>query len=145
ASALMHGGPGPQGLDSAQAALTARAAQLDLAATSVRAARDLVAHSWESGAADAALAQLGKLESRYEGLATDARQLAGQGRVLASNFQRTLVQMPTPQQFEDTTARLNAAIAANQIPGNQGRATPAVRHFQQQLATLEGQGRTLFT
>jgi PPE family len=145
ASALIHGGPGPQGLHAAQAALNARAVQLDLAATSVRATRDLVAHSWESTAADAALAQLGTLESRYERLATDARQLAGHGQVLAANFQNTALQMPTQLEFDDTTARLQAAMAANSIPGNQGAARQAINYYNQKLAALEGQGRTAFT
>ncbi|MEX3657472.1 hypothetical protein ABFW09_32830, partial [Mycolicibacterium fortuitum] len=75
---VVHGGPGPQGLDDAATALKALAGQLEQAATTVRSGRSQAASSWSSDAADNADNHLSGLERRYQDHAEQARTGASQ-------------------------------------------------------------------
>jgi PPE family len=133
-AAVIHSGPGPQGVLAMAAQLEGTAADLDAAATSVSAAGALAADSWTSDAADAAGQHLVTLQSDYTEQATQARALAQQLRAHADDFSRAKAQIPPPQRFADLEARLLAAYAANAHPTSMGRYTQTITDLQYALA-----------
>lgn len=134
ASELIHGGPGPAGLQSAAAMLESTAEGLDQAAATVRAARSETEHSWDSDAAEQASDQLIRLESDFIRTATHARTIAQQARNQVDNFQRATAEIPPPSLFDDLQRRLMVANAANAQPGSLGRYAPVIAALQQELA-----------
>ncbi|HTQ22065.1 PPE domain-containing protein, partial [Mycobacterium sp.] len=148
AAELIRGGPGPQapqGLDATALALDTRAGRLDQASALVLAAREQLEHSWQSPAAEAARAQLTGLASRYARLATDARHLAGTARALAGAFRTTEPRMPDLYEWNQTIARLQAALAVNASPASFGTQGPTIRQLNMKLAAYERDSRTNFT
>jgi hypothetical protein len=133
-SAVIHSGPGPQGVLAVAALLEGAAKDLDEAATSVSAAGALTADSWASDAADAAGEQLVGLENTYTGQASQARALAQHLRTHADDFSRAKAQIPPPQRFADLETRLQAAYAANAHPTSMGRYTKTITDLQYTLA-----------
>jgi hypothetical protein len=133
-SAVIHSGPGPQGVLAVAAQLEGAARDLDEAATSVSAAGSLAADSWASDAADAAGEHLVGLENTYTEQASQARVLAQQLRTHADDFSRAKAQIPPPQRFADLEARLQAAYAANAHPTSMGRYTKTITDLQYTLA-----------
>ncbi len=87
-SAVVHSGPGTQGLLAIAGLLDTQAAELEQAAATVRAAGSETTSSWNSGAAEAAEAHLVGLESSYSDQAIQARSLASQMRGHADDFAR---------------------------------------------------------
>jgi hypothetical protein len=133
-AAVIHSGPGPQGVLAAAAALERAANDLDEAATSVSASGALTADSWSSAAARAAEHHLVELENTYTEQASQARTLARQLRTHADDFSRAKAQIPPPQRFADLEARLRAAYAANAHPTSMGRYTQQIADLQYALA-----------
>jgi hypothetical protein len=133
-AAVIHSGPGPQGVLAVAALLERAAKDLDGAATSVSAAGALAADSWASDAADAADRHLASLESAYTEQASQARALAQQLRTHADDFSRAKAHIPPPQRFADLEARLQAAYAANTHPTSIGRYTQTIADLQYALA-----------
>lgn len=133
-AALMHGGPGPQALESASRALDVHAAQLDSAAQSVRTARWTSEQSWDSSASRQASAHLATLESAYSRHAERARALSRVAGTQANNFRQARSAIPKPEHFADLEQRLRAASAANAAPGSQGRYTAMITKLQTDLA-----------
>ena len=119
-AALMHGGPGPEALETAARALDTHAAQLDSAAQSVRTARWTSEQNWESSAAQKASAHLVTLESTYTRHAEQARALSRDASTQATNFRQARAATPKPEYFAELEQRLRAASSANAAPGSQG-------------------------
>lgn len=133
-AAVVHGGPGPQGLDDAAAALNALAGQLDQAAATVRSGRSQAASSWSSDAADTADSHLSGLERRYQDHAEQARTGASQASTQAANFRQFKADTPEPSVFTDLERRLYAANKANAQPGSMGRYSATIAELQTKLA-----------
>jgi hypothetical protein len=133
-AAVIHSGPGPQGVLAVAVQLEGAAKDLDEAATSVSAAGAQAADSWASDAAVAAGERLLSLESDYTEQASQARALAHQLRTHADDFSRAKTQIPPPQRFADLEARLQAAYAANAHPTSMGRYTQTITDLQYTLA-----------
>ena len=133
-SAIMHAGPGPQALQLAAGELDSRAAQLEHAADTVRAARVGAEQSWQSAAADVASTHLQALESTYTRQASHARSLSREARAQVDNFMRAKSQIPDPQVFVDIEHRLLAAYAANAHPTSRGKYAPVIAELEQALA-----------
>lgn len=144
ASALIHGGPGADGFDSAATALANHAADLERSADQVRAARNTSESSWSSSAADTAQSHLHRLEADYISQAESARRLAQQFRAHADDYRRTKSAMPTPQVFDTLTQRLKMAVAANNTPPTVGRYGPAITALQGQLAEANHTAMTAY-
>jgi hypothetical protein len=145
-SAVVHSGPGPQGLLMTAGMLDTQAVELEQAAASVRAASSETTSSWSSGAAEAAEAHLVDLESSYSDQATQARSLASQMRGHADDFARAKAVIPPPQVFDDLQRRLQAAYAANAHPASMGRFSGQIADLQYKLGAanhdaLDGYGR----
>ena len=136
---LIHGGPGPTGLENAAALLRTHASQLDQAADSIRSARRQIGASWSSGAADAAQRHLVTLEVSYAGHADHARILAQHASTQADNFRRATNQIPPPEAFDDLGRRLVAAVRANSAPGSGGRFSGVVAKYTADLAAANTQ------
>lgn len=133
---VIHAGLGPEGLHAAATELDSRAAQLDLAADTVRTARSQTEGSWQSAAADRAVSRLQTLESDYVAHATQARSLSRHARVHAESFTRARTQIPTPEEFADVENRLLAAYAANAHESSLGRYSETVTRWQLALAAM---------
>jgi hypothetical protein len=133
-AAVIHSGPGPQGILAVASALERVASDLDEAATSVSASGALAADNWASAAAEAAEDHLVRLEHAYTEQASQARTLARQLRTHADDFSRAKAQIPPPQRFADLEARLQAAYAANAHPTSMGRYTQQIADLQYALA-----------
>jgi hypothetical protein len=144
-AALMHGGPGPEPLETAARALDAHAAQLDSAAQSVRSARWTSEQSWESSASQKASAHLATLESTYTRHADQARALSRDASTQATNFRQARASTPKPEYFAELEQRLRAASAANAAPGSQGRYTAMITKLQTDLATAHQQAVNSYT
>lgn len=142
-AALMHGGPGPEALESAAQALNAHAAQLDSAAQSVRSARWTSEQNWDSSAAAQASTHLATLESTYTRHADQSRALSRDATMQANNFRQARANIPTPQYFTELEQRLRAAAAANANSG--GRYTAAVTKLQTDLAAAHQQAVSSYT
>ncbi|ULN44704.1 PPE domain-containing protein (plasmid) [Mycolicibacterium crocinum] len=142
-AALMHGGPGPEALETAAQALNAHAAQLDSAAQSVRSARWTSEQNWDSSAADQASTHLAALESTYTRHADQSRGLSRDATVQANNFRQARANIPTPQHFADLEQRLRAAAAHNAQSG--GRYTAVVAQLQSELAAAHQQAINSYT
>ena len=145
-SAVVHSGPGTQGLLAVAGLLDTQAAELEQAAATVRAAGSETTSSWSSGAAEAAEAHLVGLESSYSDQAIQARSLAGQMRGHADDFARAKAVIPPPRVFDDLQRRLQAAYAANAHPASMGRFSGQIADLQHKLAAanhdaLDGYGR----
>jgi hypothetical protein len=138
-SALMHGGPGPEALESASRALDVHAEQLDSAAQTVRTARWTSEQNWESSASQQASAHLATLESTYSRHADHARALSRQAGTQADNFRQARSSIPKPEHFTDLEQRLRAASAANAAPGSRGRYTAMITKLQTDLAAAHQQ------
>ncbi|SBS78127.1 PPE protein [uncultured Mycobacterium sp.] len=136
-AALMHGGPGPEALETAAQALNAHASQLDSAAQSVRSARWTSEQNWDSAAADQAGTHLAALESAYTRHADQSRTLSRDATGQANNFRQARANIPTPQHFTELEQRLRAAAAANANSG--GRYTATVTKLQTDLAAAHQQ------
>lgn len=136
---LIHGGPGPEGLDAAATLLATHADQLDQAAERLRSARWQADASWDSGAAEAATTHLVGLESEYTDQAAQARELAQHATTQAANFRRAKSQIPTPEHFENLERGLRYASQANANPANMGRYAPVVAKYQTELAAANSQ------
>lgn len=134
ASALIHGGPGADGFDTAATILAHHAADLERSADQVRAARNTSESSWASSAADTVQSHLHRLEADYVAQAESARRLAGQFRAHADDYRRTKAAIPTPQTFDTLTQRLKMAVAANNTPPTVGLYGPSIAALQGQLA-----------
>ena len=134
---LMHGGPGPEALETAAQALNAHAAQLDSAAQSVRSARWTSEQNWDSSAADQASTHLATLESTYTRHADQSRALSRDATVQANNFRQARANIPTPEHFADLEQRLRSAAAHNAKSG--GRYTAVVAQLQSELAAAHQQ------
>ena len=133
-AAVIHSGPGPQGVLTVAARLEGAATDLDEAASSVSAAGVLASDIWASEAADAAGRHLLSLENDYTEQASRARAVAQQLRTHADDFSRAKAQIPPPQRFADLEARLQAAYAANAHPTSMGRYTKTIADLQYALA-----------
>jgi hypothetical protein len=133
-AAVIHSGPGPQGVLAVAALLDSAAEDLDSAATTVSAAGVQTAQSWTSDAADAAGEHLARLENSYTGQSSLARGLAQQLRGHADDFARAKAQIPPPQHFADLEARLRAAYAANAHPTSMGCYPKTITDLQLALA-----------
>ena len=144
-AALMHGGPGPEPLETAARALDAHAAQLDSAAQSVRSARWTSEQSWESSASQKASAHLATLESTYTRHAEQARALSRDASTQATNFRQARAATPKPEYFAELEQRLRAASSANAAPGSQGRYTAMITKLQTDLATAHQQAVNSYT
>ena len=144
ASALIHGGPGADGFDTAATVLANHAADLERSAAQVRAARNTAESSWESSAADTAQSHLHRLEADYSTQAESARRLAQQFRAHADDYRRTKAAMPTPQTFDTLTQRLKMAVAANNTPPTVGMYGPAIAALQGQLAEANHTAMTAY-
>jgi hypothetical protein len=144
ASELIHGGPGPAGLQGAAALLDATAESLDQAAATVRAARSESEQSWDSEAAAHASDSLAHLASHYTRNASHARMMARQARVQADNFVRARAQMPPVSVFDDLDRRLTAASAANVQPASFGRYSPVIAKLQKDLAAANQEALNAF-
>jgi hypothetical protein len=142
-AALMHGGPGPEALETAAQALNAHAAQLDSAAQSVRSARWTSEQNWDSSAADQASTHLATLESTYTRHADQSRALSRDATVQANNFRQARANIPTPQHFADLEQKLLAAAAHNAQSG--GRYTAVVAQLQSELAAAHQQAINSYT
>lgn len=142
-AALMHGGPGPEALETAAQALNAHAAQLDSAAQSVRAARWTSEQNWDSSASDQASTHLATLESTYTRHADQSRALSRDATVQANNFRQARANIPTPQHFADLEQRLRSAAAHNAQSG--GRYTAVVAQLQSELAAAHQQAINSYT
>lgn len=142
-AALMHGGPGPEALETAGQALNAHAAQLDSAAQSVRSARWTSEQNWDSAAAAQASTHLATLESTYTRHADQSRALSRDATVQANNFRQARANIPTPQYFTELEQRLRAASTANANSG--GRYTAAVTKLQTDLAAAHQQAVSSYT
>ena len=145
-SAVVHSGPGTQGLLAVAGLLDTQAAELEQAAATVRAAGSETTSSWSSGAAEAAEAHLVGLESSYSDQAIQARSLASQMRGHADDFARAKAVIPPPRVFDDLQRRLQAAYAANAHPASMGRFSGQIADLQHKLAAanhdaLDGYGR----
>jgi hypothetical protein len=140
---LVHGGPGPEALQSAALALNTHASQLDSAAQSVRSARWTSEQNWDSPAAQQASTHLATLESTYTRHAEQSRALSRDATVQANNFQQARANTPTPQYFADLEQRLRAAAAANANSG--GRYTATVTKLQTDLAAAHQQAVNSYT
>ncbi len=136
-AALMHGGPGPEALETAAQALNAHASQLDSAAQSVRSARWTSEQNWDSAAADQASTHLAALDSAYTRYADQSRTLSRDATGQANNFRQARAKIPTPQHFTELEQRLRAAAAANANSG--GRYTATVTKLQTDLAAAHQQ------
>lgn len=141
---VVHGGPGPQGLDDAAATLKALAGQLDQAATTVRSGRSQAASSWSSDAADNADNHLSGLERRYQDHAEQARTGASQASTQAANFRQLQADTPQPSVFTDLERRLHAANVANAQPGSMGRYSATITELQTKLADANRKAITAF-
>ena len=135
-SAIMHSGPGPQALQMAAGQLDSRAAELEQAADTVRAARVGAEQSWQSGAADVASTHLQTVESTYTRQASHARSLSREARAQVDNFMRAKSQIPDPQVFVDLEHRLLAAYAANAHPTSRGKYAPVIADLEHALAAI---------
>ena len=135
-ASLVHGGPGPEALDTAARALATHASQLDSAAQSVRSARWTSEQNWDSSAAQQASTHLSTLESTYARHADQSRALSQDATVQANNFRQVRANTPPPEHFADLERRLQAA-AANTRSG--GRYTAAVTKLQTDLAAAHQQ------
>ena len=144
-AALMHGGPGPEALETAARALDIHAAQLDSAAQSVRTARWTSEQNWESSAARKASAHLVTLESTYTRQAEQARALSRDASTQATNFRQARAATPKPEYFAELEQRLRAASSANAAPGSQGRYTAMITKLQTDLATAHQQAVNSYT
>lgn len=144
-AALMHGGPGPEALETAASALDAHAAQLDSAAQSVRTARWTSEQNWESSASQKASAHLATLESTYTRHADHARALSRDASTQATNFRQARAATPRPEYFAELEQRLRAASAANAVPGSLGRYTTMVTKLQTDLAAAHQQAVNSYT
>jgi len=144
-AALLHGGPGPEPLETAARALDAHAAQLDSAAQSVRTARWTSEQSWESSASQQASAHLATLESTYTRHADHARALSRDASTQATNFRQARASTPKPEYFAELEQRLRAASAANAAPGSMGRYTAMITKLQTDLATAHQQAVNSYT
>lgn len=144
ASALIHGGPGADGFDSAATVLAHHAADLERSADQVRAARNTADSSWDSSAADTAQSRLHRVEADYITQAESARRLAQQFRAHADDYRRTKTAMPTPQVFDTLTQRLKMAVAANNTPPTVGLYGPAIAALQGQLAEANHNAMTAY-
>lgn len=144
ASALIHGGPGADGFDTAATVLAQHAADLERSADQVRAARNTSESSWVSSAADTAQSHLHRLEADYITQAEAARRLAQQFRAHAEDYRRTKAAMPTPQVFDTLTQRLKMAVAANNTPPTVGLYGPAITALQGQLAEANHTAMTAY-
>jgi hypothetical protein len=133
-AAVIHSGPGTQGVLAVAAELESVARDLDQAASSVSAAGVLAADSWASDAADAADVHLVGLVNSYTEQASQARALAQQLRMHADDFARAKAEIPPPERFADLEARLHAAYAANAHPTSMGRYTQTIVGLQYALA-----------
>jgi hypothetical protein len=133
-AAVIHSGPGPQGVLAVAGLLEGAATDLDEAATSVSAAGAQAADRWASDAADTAGQHLVGLENDYTEQASKARALAQQLRAHADDFSRAKAQIPPPQRFADLEARLQAAYAANAHPTSMGHYTQTIADLQYALA-----------
>lgn len=131
---VVHGGPGPQSLDDAAAALKAFAGQLDQSADTVRSGRSQAASSWSSDAADNADNHLSGLQRRYQDHAEQARTGASQASTHAANFRQLQADTPEPSVFTDLERRLYAANKANAQPGSMGRYSATIADLQAKLA-----------
>ena len=145
-SAVVHSGPGTQGLLAVAGLLDTQAAELEQAAATVRAAGSETTSSWSSGAAEAAEAHLVGLESSYSDQAIQARALASQMRGHADDFAQAKAVIPPPRVFDDLQRRLQAAYAANAHPVSMGRFSGQIADLQHKLAAanhdaLDGYGR----
>lgn len=140
---LMHGGPGPEALESAALALDTHASQLDSAAQSVRSARWTSEQNWDSSAAQQASTHLAALESTYTRHAEQSRALSRDATVQANNFRQARANTPTPQYFAELEQRLRAASAANANSG--GRYTVMVTKLQTDLAAAHQQAVNSYT
>ncbi|MFV8054970.1 PPE domain-containing protein [Mycobacterium sp. 48b] len=141
---VVHGGPGPQGLDDAATALKALAGQLEQAATTVRSGRSQAASSWSSDAADNADNHLSGLERRYQDHAEQARTGASQASAHAANFRQFKADTPQPSVFTDLERRLYAANNANAQPGSMGRYSATITELQTKLADANRKAITAF-
>ena len=133
-AALMHGGPGPQGLLAAASRVDAAATELDQAAAAMQGSGSAVARAWESAAATAAQTHLLDLRSSYSSQASRARSLASQIRSHVEDFARARAQTPPPAVFADLERRLQVAYAANAHPATLGRFSAQIAELQQALA-----------
>lgn len=140
---LMHGGPGPEALETAAQALNTHAAQLDSAAQSVRAARWTSEQNWDSSAAEQASTHLATLESTYTRHADQARALSRDATVQANNFRQARANIPTPQHFAELEQNLRAAAAHNALSG--GRYTAVVKQLQSELAAAHQKAINSYT
>ena len=140
---LVHGGPGPEALDTAARALATHASQLDSAAQSVRSARWTSEQNWDSSAAQQASTHLSTLESTYTRHADQSRALSQDATVQANNFRQVRANTPPPEHFADLERRLQAAAAANAKSG--GRYTAAVTKLQTDLAAAHQQAVSSYT
>jgi hypothetical protein len=138
-AAVIHSGPGPQGVLTVAGLLEGAAIDLDEASTSVSAAGALAADSWTSDAADAAEQNLVGLENNYTEQASQARVVAQLLRTHADDFSRAKAQIPPPQRFADLEARLQAAYAANAHPTSMGRYTQTIADLQYALAAANNE------
>ena len=142
ASELIHGGPGTASLQAASAALSTLAADLDDSAARTRQARSIAHDSWTSPSADVADDHLSSIESSYAAYGTHARAIATNINYFADRFERTKATIPPPQTFTDIEGRVQNAEALNRQSG--GMYTPAVVHWQTQLANAHHQALTRY-
>lgn len=142
---LVHGGPGPEALESAAQALDTHATQLDTAAQSVRSARWTSEQNWDSSAAEQASGHMTALESTYTRHAEQSRALSTDARVQANNFRQARANIPPPEHFADLERRLQAAAAANAAPNSLGRYTAMVTKLQTDLAAAHQQAVNSYT
>ncbi|MCX2715860.1 PPE domain-containing protein [Mycolicibacterium sp. J2] len=142
-AALVHGGPGPEALETAAQALNAHAAQLDSAAQSVRSARWTSEQNWDSSASEQASTHLATLEATYTRHADQSRALSQDATVQANNFRQARANIPTPQHFADLEQRLRSAAAHNAQSG--GRYTAVVAQLQSELAAAHQQAINSYT
>ena len=132
-SALMHGGPGPQGMLAAAAQLDTAATELDQAAAWMQGSDSAVSRGWESDAATAAQTYLSNLRSSYRSQAARARSLASQIRSHVEDFTRARAQIPPPAVFAELERRLQVAYAANAHPAMLGRFSAQIAELHQAL------------
>ncbi|OPX05358.1 PPE domain-containing protein [Mycobacterium sp. AT1] len=138
-AALLHGGAGPEAMESAAQALNTHATQLESAAQTVRSARWASEQSWDSSAAQQASAHLSTLESTYTRHAEQSRALSRDASTQADNFRQARANTPPPEHFADLERRLQAAAAANAAPNSLGRYTAMVTKLQTDLAAAHQQ------
>lgn len=142
ASELLHGGPGTGSLQAASAALSSLAGDLDDSAARTHQANSIAHDSWTSPSANVADDHLSSIESSYTAYGTHARAIATNINYFVDRFERTKATIPPPETFTDIEGRVQNAEALNRQSG--GMYTPAVVHWQTQLANAHHQALTRY-